>query len=48
MNQIYPISLSGHNVFDAVSDGGAIPLLRAEPQRGREAVGGMVSGGLSQ
>jgi len=34
---------AGHNVFDAVSDGGAIPLLRAEPQRGREAVGGMVS-----
>ena len=30
-----PLSIAGHGVFDAVPDGGAVPLLRAATQPGR-------------
>ena len=35
-------------MFDAVSDGGAVPLLRAATQREREAVSGGITGGKNE
>ena len=43
-----PLSIAGHGVFDAVPDGGAVPLLRAAAQRGRETVGGGITSELNQ